>query len=453
MSRLADRMPPHSAQTEREVLSAILIDPAKIHEVRAFLRDDHFFSDPYQCVYRSMLALADRGAPLDALTLLEELDRRGDMVRAGGVDGMATIQQAAPSAANAVYHARMVLELATVRGIIAACSEVIDTAYKKTHTCDDLIEMAEKRLIALADPGTSESLRALASYGPAVLARFDRRIARANGQTPPGQGGLRTGLSQIDEMIDGLHPGMVYLVAARPSQGKTSLGLNLCETAVLDQGARCLFVSLEMRGIEIAERSLISQSRVAGLKLKIGSGLDAEEMGRLGAALKRLEEAGDRFTLFDPPTATISQIAAAARRMAMRGGLDLLLLDYLGQVEPDKESRKENRQEVVAKISRRVKGLARELNLPVVLLAQLNRDSEKRADPRPRMSDIRESGSVEADADVIILLHRPAEKPQIAELDIAKNRNGPTGRFEVAWSGSLMRFENPYDSEANNKPF
>jgi replicative DNA helicase len=270
--------------------------------------------------------------------------------------------------------------------------------------------------------------------------RISRR-AESGGHAVTGVG---SGLLDLDDMTGGFHPGQLIVLAARPSMGKTALALNIAEHAGIDLKVPVLFVSLEMGRLEIGDRLLCSRSRVDGHKLRTGISLGHQELTQLGKAYNELTTDSTMF-IDDTPTRNMLQIIASARRMRRRNNIGLVLVDYIQLV--DSEDSRDSRQEQIAKISRRLKGMARALNIPVIALSQLNRAVEAREDKRPRMADLRESGAIEQDADIVLLLHRPDyyepnDQPGIAELNVAKNRNGATGNFRLAFIKKITRFEN-----------
>ncbi len=444
---LGDRLPPQSLEAEQGVLGSILLDNEVMHDVVGFLRVEDFHRDAYQLVFQAMRDLYDQAKGIDAVILVDELKRRGEFERIGGEDTLVEIIESVPHAANGKYYAEIVKEKAIVRRLIESATEILRDGYSSQFTARELLESAERRVFSIAQ---DEIRGATLELKDVVLQAMDRIALRA--ETKHAVTGIGTGLIDLDDLLGGLQGGQLVILAARPSMGKTALALNICDHASIALENSVLFVSLEMGGLEIAERLLCARSRIDGHKLRTGIGLGNREMTELGRAYSEL--ANGRIFIDDTPSRNMLQITAVARRLGLRNKLGLIVLDYIQLV--DSEDSRDSRQEQIAKISRRLKALARELGVPVIALSQLNRAVESREDRRPRMADLRESGAIEQDADIVLLLHRPEyydanEQPGIAELIIAKNRNGPTGTVKLTFMKNLTKFENlaniaePYD--------
>lgn len=436
LSLPADRLPPQNLEAERGALGSMLLDNGCIPDVVELLAADDFYRDSHQAFYRAILRLYDRGHPVDAILLADELTRRGEYERAGGDDALAEVLNAVPHAANARYYAGIVAEMATGRRLIEAANETLREAYSGNYTADQLQEAAERRVFAVGES------RARGAARPALEA-VDEAIADLQRQAAGEVIGVPTGWPDLDDMIGGLQPGHVTIVAARPSMGKSAIGLNFCRNACRG-GYRALFVSLEMQAQELGGRLLAAE---AGMGLdKLGAA--DPRWARVWAAREEFRTEGDaagplsRLLLDDAPGRSVAQAAAFVRRMVARHRVDLVAIDYLQLLRADGDSR----QEQVAEISRSLKTLARTARVPLLVLAQLNREVDKREDRRPRMSDLRESGQIEADADEVILLHRPdyyddQDRSGLAELIVAKNRNGRAGSVKLTWRPEVQRFE------------
>lgn len=427
-------LPPHSPEAERCVLGSMLRCAEAIDAARLVAGRDDFYADPHQKCFEAICQLHDRGGPVDAVLLCEELKRRGWLDGVGGWGYVGDLLDAAPTAVNAEYYAGVVRDKALLRELIRAGHELVRAGHAGDGPAGEVLEAAERRVLAINERrlALQDDERDAAALVGEV---WDRADARCRSEGPAG---LSTWLPSLDYLLAGLQPSELTIVAARPSVGKTTLGLHFALAASVREGRPALFVSLEQPAVDVAERAVCSLAGIDNQALKHGR-LTAEEWERFRAGGERLRKAP--LVVSDGSAQTVARIAARARRMLRRRGLALLLVDYLQLVEP--ESRRERREEQVAQVSRRLKNLARELRLPVVVMAQLNRESERRPDPRPRLSDLRESGAIEADADVAILLHRPdRDKPDL-DVQVAKNRNGPTGELVLRHERSTGRVTDP----------
>jgi replicative DNA helicase len=430
-----DRLPPQSPEAERSVLGSMLRDNAVIGDVVLVVRAENFYADAHQKIYAAVVALYERGQPVDLVVLAEELKQRGQLDDVGGYPALGALWDAAPTAANAIYYARIVRDKAQVRNLIHAGNEILRDAYDQVQPADELVESAERRILEIAQAGITGQAYTLAD---ALTTAFDRIDRVHSGESSAG---LTTGFTDLDEITAGLHDSELVIVAARPSVGKTSFALNLIRNIVIGGKHAAFFVSLEQSRVELAERLLCCQARVDSHRLRKGT-LAADDMDRLldGAGVLR----GARLFIDDSPAQGMLRIAANARRLKLRQDIRAVVIDYLQLIEP--ENRRDPRQEQVAQISRRLKFLAKELNVPVVALAQVNRASEDRQDHRPRLADLRESGSIEQDADTVLLLHRPdryepGQHEGIIEVIVGKQRNGPTGEVTLAYLKQFMRYE------------
>jgi len=437
----ADRLPPQSREAERSVLGSMLRDNSVIPVVVQLLRQsgEDFYADAHQKIFQAIVNLNDKGGqPVDVVLLAEELKQRGWIEDIGNYSYLAELWDAAPTAANAEYYAKIVRDRAIVRNLIHAGTEILRDAYDQAQPADELLEQAERKILDVAQMGITGQTYTLEE---ALAEAYDRIDTRNTGEAM-SISGLSTGYTDLNEITAGLQDSELIVVAARPSVGKTSFALNIVRNIAVEEGQPAFFVSLEQSRIELAERLLCCQARVDSHKLRKGS-LNSDDMEKLIEAGGVLRTA--RLFIDDTPGQGMLRIAANARRLKMRHHIKVVLIDYLQLIEP--ENRKDPRQEQVAQISRRLKFLARELNVPVVALAQVNRSSEDRQDHRPRLADLRESGAIEQDADTVMLLHRPdryepGQNEGVTEVIIAKQRNGPTGDISLAYIKQFMRFEN-----------
>jgi replicative DNA helicase len=437
---LGDRLPPQHLEAERGVLGSILLDNEVLHDIIMFLRADDFYRDAHQVIYAAIRELYDKGKGIDAVTLAEELKLRGQFDQVGGDDTLTEIVTSVPHAANGKYYAEIVKEKATSRMLIESATEIIRDGYSNQFTAQDLLESAERKIFGIAE----DQIRGETLEIEDVVKQAIDLIAKRSDSGGHAVTGVATGLIDLDDITGGFHPGQLIILAARPSMGKTALALNICDHAGINLKVPVLFVSLEMGYLEIGERLLCARSRVDGNKLRTGLGMGMREMTQLSKAYTEMSKSGSIY-IDDTPARNMMQIAAAARRLKRRNQIGLVMVDYIQLV--DSEDTRDSRQEQIAKISRRLKTLARELKVPVIALSQLNRAVESREDKRPRMADLRESGAIEQDADLVLLLHRPEyydanDQPGVAELNVAKNRNGPTGTVRLTFLKNLTRFEN-----------
>lgn len=433
-----DLQPPRNIDAERMVVSACLLDDGgaeALDDVMLIVRPSDFYREAYALMFGAMCDLRSAGGPTDATTLIDELERRGHLGRCGGEDGVAEACGAAPHSANARFHASIVRQKSQTRRLIQACTEIIRDGYSNLYTSAQLVEAAEARVFAIRDEGLGASTAPMSEVLGEVMAEIERRRLG-------GSQGLPTGFRDVDQFVT-MNPGDLIIVAARPSIGKTAFAAALAGHAAERESIRVLFVSLEMTRQSLVERMLSSKSGIAGGVLRTPWTMGKADEAALFNTAHAVDALPFDFTL--SPRSTVSEIAAQARRMKHRGGLGLVVVDYLGLVEP-RPGKTATRQDDVAGISRDLKAAALELKVPFVVLCQLNRQSESRDDRRPRLSDLRESGQIEQDADAVLLLHRPEfydpnDRPGIAEVVVAKNRNGATGAANVRFLKHCTRFE------------
>jgi replicative DNA helicase len=440
VSGLGDRLPPQNLEAERSVLGSILLDNEVLHDVVTFLRVQDFYRDAHQVIYSAIRDMYDRNKGIDVVTLSAELDLRGQLQDVGGDDMLEQIVISVPHAANAKYYAELVKEKAVNRQLIENATEIIRDGYSNQFTADELLESAERKIFNVGEDQIRGEILELKEV---VKQAMDQIAARAEtgGHAVTG---VASGLVDLDDITAGFHPGQLIILAARPSMGKTAMALNICDHAAINHKIPVLFTSLEMGHLEIAERLLCSRSRIDGDKIRRGIGLGMREMQHLTRAYRELSNDGKIF-IDDTPARNMMQISASARRFKRRNEIGLIIVDYIQLI--DSEESRDSRQEQIAKISRRLKTLARELEVPVIALSQLNRAVENREDKKPRMADLRESGAIEQDADIVLLLHRPEyydanDQPGIAEVIVAKNRNGATNTIKLTFLKNLTRFEN-----------
>jgi replicative DNA helicase len=436
---ISDRLPPQNIEAEQGVLGSILLDNDVLHEVVPILKVEDFYRDSHQIVYRTIRDLYDLGKAIDLITLSDELTRREQLKTIGGIDTLVDMVASVPHAANARYYAQIVRQKAISRELIECATEMLRDGYSNNFTAEQLLEAAERRVFNIAEVQTKGDTIELKDVVTDAMARIATRSESRHPIT-----GVASGYFELDDITGGFQPEQLVILAARPSMGKTALALNICDHAAVTNKTPVLFVSLEMGRIELAERLLCARSRVDGHKLRTGQNLGTRELTLLGKGYDELRVAP--LFIDDTPLRNMLHITANARRLKMRENLGMIVVDYIQLIES--EDSRDSRQEQIAKISRRLKMLAREVKVPVLALSQLNRAVENREDRKPRLSDLRESGAIEQDADLVLMLHRPEvydpnDQPGVAELILSKNRNGPIGSHKLTFLKHLTRFENP----------
>jgi replicative DNA helicase len=439
---LATRHMPESLAAEAAVLGSMIIDPECISDVLEQLGTDAFYRIEHQMIFGALVALYEknRGGNLDAVLLRDELEKRGQLEEVGGVEYIAKILDSVPSSANVIYYAGIIKDKQLLREIITAASEILNDAFSGDGEPNEKLDEAERKIFAVTDKKVSSSATPLLELVKKAYELIDERNGRQVLVT-----GLSTGYLALDQKTCGLQDGEMIVIASRPSMGKTSLAMNIAEHIALVEKVPVAIFSLEMGRQQIAERFLCSRGAIDAMKVRKGI-LSDEDYNVLRNACGEL---GDAPIYIDDTSAlTPLELRAKARRLRGRHGIRCIIVDYL-QLMHLGLGKVESRQQEITTISRYIKSLARELNIPVVVLSQLNRALEGREDHRPRMSDLRESGSIEQDADVVMLLHREdyyhqseEEHDSKAELIIAKQRNGPTGKVELIFRERITRFEN-----------
>ena len=443
-----DRAPPVDLTAEAAVLGSSLLNPEVLNDLTMVIRADDFYDDAHRKLYEHMLEMHDAGKKIDVTLLVSRLKDANEFELIGGAAYLAKLAHTVPNAAHAVYYAEIVREKSTMRRLIDASASILRDAYEESFDARELSSQAEQRIFQIQDDRSANSAASISD----VLKNSMQRInARMKGEQL--EDGVQTHFKQFDEMTGGLHSGELVILAARPSMGKTAFAMNIAEQIVMQEGAPVLFVSLEMAAIELADRLLCSVARVESSRLRTGS-VTQQERTRLLEKAVLISQCP--LYVDDAPTRTVSEVAAVARRILQTESkkptarrLGLIVIDYLQLIEPDNP--RDPRQEQVAKIARRLKMLARELQVPILCLAQLNRQAEEGKDHRPKLSHLRESGAIEQDADVVMFVHREdyyarGEEADAlrgsAEIIIAKQRNGPVGDVELLWESKYTRFSN-----------
>jgi replicative DNA helicase len=438
------RVPPHSLEAEQSVLGGLLLDNEAWDRVAEAAVAQDFYSRSHRIIFETIGALIELGNPVDLITLSQSLDNDQQLEAAGGFVYLAEMMKNTPSAANIVAYAQIVRERAVTREMISVANEIAEAGYDtQGRTSSDLLDFAETKVFKIAEA------RANKSEGPenihSVLEKTVDRIEKLYQQPHDGVTGVSTGFSDLDKMTAGLQKSDLIIVAARPSMGKTTFAMNLAENAAMTEDKPALIFSLEMPSEQIMMRMLASLGRIDQTKIRTGQ-LGDEDWARLSSTMGLLIEKGKMF-IDDAAGLTPTEVRSRARRIARdHGGISLIMIDYLQLMRAPGYA--DNRTLEIAEISRSLKALAKELEVPVVALSQLNRSLEQRADKRPVNSDLRESGAIEQDADLIMFIYRDevyhdnSEFKGMAEIIIGKQRNGPIGRVPLTFQGQFSRFDN-----------
>jgi replicative DNA helicase len=427
-----DRVPPQDLDAERSVLGSIVLGSDGMDVAGRILHGRDFYSLAHRAIWEACGALHEKGIPVDLVTLRDELRRRETLEKAGGYEGLLALLEVVPSAANVEHYAGIVREKALRRDLIDAGNTIATEGFDDPRAADELVDLAETRVLGVAresQNGTSEPIHDV------LLRGFEAF------ETKRGNTGLKTGFIDLDDLTQGLHPGEFVVLAGRPSMGKSSLALNIAEHVGVEEKKSVLVFSLEVSRDQVAQNMLCSHAEVDSMKLRRGA-INPLEMGRLVSSATILAEAP--IHIDDTPNLTTLELRSRARRLHRTKGLGLIVLDYLQLVECGTGR---DRVQDVSRLSRALKLLARELEVPLIAVAQLSRSPEAREDHRPRMSDLRESGGIEADADTVLLLYREEyyrrdeeEHHGKAELIVAKQRNGPTGTVHLHFGATFTRF-------------
>jgi len=453
---IAGRIPPHDIEAEKAVLSAILLDNDAIHAVVTEVREEDFYHPSHQILYRSMVRLRDENQPVDLTTLAAFLKGEGLLESVGGPVALVEIADYEATPANIIHYAKIVRDLAIKRSLISTASEIVALGYEHGEAADKLLDEAESLIFGLSTEKANTSLSSISVEMHDAVDHIDMLMNRSGELT-----GLSTGFEMLDEITGGLQRGELFILAARPSMGKTALALNLGRNAAVDSGKKVAVFSLEMTTRSLVMRMLSSEAQVDFAAFRSGL-ISTDAHSRLMAAAARLSEA--KLWIDESGSASILEIRAKCRRLKSQHGLDLVIVDYLQLAQGDRNT--QSREQEISEISRGLKGLAKELDIPVLALSQLNRGPESRKeDKRPMLADLRESGAIEQDADIIgfiyrdIVYNKETEFENLAELIIAKQRNGPTGTVKLEFEGRYAQFrdwpvsDNPYEGAPGGGDF
>lgn len=437
-----DRLPPQDLEAEMATLGGMLLSKEAITDVIDVLRGPEFYRSAHESIFDAIVEVYNRSEPADPLIVADELSRRGELERIGGAPYLASLMATVPTAANAGYYARIVRERAIMRRLVSAGTRVVQLGYADAGgDVDEIVDQAQAEVFAVSDGRDTSDYVSMNQMSSDILGALED-IERNQGKLR----GVPTGFIDLDELTQGLHGGQMIIVAARPAMGKSTLALDFCRSASIKHGITSLIFSLEMSSQEIAMRMLSAESGVFLSKMQAGK-MNDRDWQNVSATTSRISEAP--LYVDDSANITIAEIRSKCRRLKQQENLGLVVVDYLQLMTIGRQV--ESRQQEVSAMSRNLKLLAKDLDIPVVAVAQLNRNSEGRTDRKPMMSDLRESGSLEQDADIIILLHRPdyydenTERKGEADIIVAKHRAGPTATIGVLFQGDVARFANRTD--------
>ncbi len=434
---LPERVPPQNIEAEQAVLGAMLIKKEAIVEVQEILQPDDFYREAHRIVYEAMLELSGNDEAVDLVTLTEQLRKNEQLEKIGGLPFITQLANAVPTAANVGYHAKIVKEKAELRNLINAATKIASAAYEDTDSVENIMDEAEKSILAVANRQSGGAFESMKSI---VMRTFER--INVLYESKGGLTGISSGFKDLDKLTSGLQKSDLILVAARPSMGKTAFTLNIAAYCGLHD-CKVAFFSLEMSKEQLMQRMMCSEGGIDATRLRTGQ-LDEGEWNRLVETADRLS----RAPIFIDDTAgiTVMDLRSKARRLKAEHGLDLIIIDYLQLMQGRASKNSDNRQQEISEISRSLKALARELDVPVIALSQLSRSVESRQVKKPMLSDLRESGSLEQDADIVMFLYREdyydkdTENKNITEIIIAKHRNGPVDSIQLFFQKEYTKF-------------
>jgi len=433
-----ERPLPHNLEAERTVLGAILVDNEVFHNASELITEADFYRDAHRKIFSRMAALAERGDAIDLVTLKEQMSRAGELERAGGVAYLSSLVEGVPRATNVPYYARIVKDKAVLRNLISAANRISQAAFDQPEETQSVLDEAEKSIFAIAEDALHVGFEPVSSIIKTTFKTIDELSEKRELIT-----GIPTGFVEFDELTSGLQSSDLIIVAARPAMGKTSFCMNIAQYVGLKTGKTVGVFSLEMSKEQLVLRMLCGEARVDMHKLRSGF-LSEKDWAKLVQGVSDMSQA--KIFIDDTASISVMEMRAKTRRLKLEHGLDLVIVDYLQLMQG--RGRFDNRTQEISNISRSLKGLAKELNVPVVALSQLSRATESRGGHRPQLSDLRESGALEQDADLVVFIFREEEynatpdNRGVAELVIGKQRNGPTGSIKMAFIKEYTRFEN-----------
>jgi replicative DNA helicase len=434
--RQSERTPPHDLLAEQSAIGGMLLSKDAVADVIESVRAADFYMPKHEIIFDAILSLYSHGEPTDVIAVTDELLKSGELTRAGGADYLHTLTGLVPTAANAGYYSTIVAEKAVLRRLVEAGTRIVQMGYASEGEVVDLVNNAQAEIYGVTGGVVAEDFVPLTVAVETAIDEIEAAKGRDGSMT-----GVPTGFSELDDLTNGLHPGQLIIIAARPALGKSTLALDFARAASIKHDMPSIFFSLEMGRSEIAMRLLSAESAVPLQNMRKGT-VDSRDWTTIAATRGRINDAP--LYIDDSPNMTLVEIRAKCRRLKQKVGLKLIIIDYLQLMTSGKKV--ESRQQEVSEFSRALKLLAKEIQVPVIALSQLNRGPEQRADKMPAISDLRESGSLEQDADMVILLHRESayekDNPRAGEADliVAKHRNGPTRTVTVAFQGHFSRF-------------
>ena len=435
-----DRVPPYDQDAERAVLGAMLLNPDMVGTAIEILQgepSDIFYFPAHQYIYEAALSLYRKAKPIDAMLLKEQLLADGHLDDVGGIAYISDLCSVVPTSANMEHYARIVSEKSILRRLITSCTQIVGEAFEAHDNVQELLDRAEGDLFRIADQRQTNPIVSISEILNESVERFEKELCSDNPIT-----GLETGFTDLDGMTRGFQPADMIVLAARPSVGKTAFALNIARNAAVDNGKNVLIFSLEMSKAQLMHRLICTQGKIDLKRLEKGF-MAADEFPKVQKAAEELRD--KPIFIEDSSNITIMDLRAKARRHMAKNGCDLIIIDYIQLMSGT--SRAENRQVEISEISRSIKGLARELNVPVLALSQLSREAERDESGKPKLSHLRESGAIEQDADVVLMLYRPPaheseNAPDLIKLVLSKQRNGPTGDIDLIFQKRIQRFRN-----------
>jgi len=435
---MVGRIPPHNEDAEKSVLGAALLSKDALFDVVTHVKASDFYSNAHKEIFEVVLDLHRKNSPVDTLTVSEELKKRNSLEMIGGRAYIASLSMSVPTTSNAAEYAKIVAEKSTLRQLIQTASDIVEKSYQEKMDAEDVIDFAERSIFEVSQQRQTKDFTPLKDVLLENLKMIDEASAMGGGIT-----GVSSGFTDLDRKTSGFQKSDLIVLAARPAMGKTAFALNIAQHAATKAGANVLIFSMEMSKEQLGQRLLAIESRIELQKLKTGS-IAPSDWANIYEAMDVLSPAS--IHIDDTSGISIMEIKNKCRRLKAEKGLDLILVDYLQLM--DYSGKSENRQQEITALSRAFKQLAREMDCPVIVLSQLSRAPEQRADRRPILSDLRESGAIEQDADIVLFLyrdeyyHEDTEKKGVCEVDVAKHRSGPTGKVELTWLAKYTRFAN-----------
>ncbi|WLV24672.1 replicative DNA helicase [Aciduricibacillus chroicocephali] len=432
-----DRTPPHNIEAEQAVLGAVFLAPEAFSTASEILMSDDFYRAGHQRIFQAMVTLSDKGEPIDLVTVTTLLANQNTLEEVGGVSYLTELAESVPTAANIGYYSKIVEEKALLRRLIRTATDIVTISYEKEDEVEDALNEAEKNILEVSNRRNSGAFKAVKDVLIDVYDNIEQLHNRKGDTT-----GVPTGFRDLDRITSGFQPNDLIIIAARPSVGKTAFALNVAQNVAVNTDENVAIFSLEMGADQLVSRMLCAEGNIDAQRLRTGN-LEAEDWSKLAMAMGSLSNAG--IFIDDSAGIRVGEIRSKCRRLKQEHGLGMIMIDYLQLIQGSSRNQ-ENRQQEVSEISRSLKALARELQVPVIALSQLSRGVESRQDKRPMMSDLRESGSIEQDADIVGFLYRDdyydteSEKQNIIEIIISKQRNGPVGTVELAFVKEYNKF-------------